>query len=1458
MKLMQDFYITGGTLPLDATSYVERRADSELFDALRNGDFCYVLTSRQMGKSSLMVRAAMKLRQAGGKAVILDLTALGTNLTPEQWYDGLLMRLGEQLDMEEELEDFWDANQRLGPLQRLMQAIRNEALPRISGPLTIFVDEIDVVRSLPFSTDEFFAAIRELYNARTQHQALTRLGFCLLGVAAPSDLISDPRLTPFNIGRRIELRDFNETEARPLARGLGQDDDMAQRMLLQVLHWTDGHPYLTQRLCQAVMDDSAAQEPAGVDRVCHDLFLSSRSRERDDNLLFVRQRMLQKGTDRVAVLDLYRRVHANKTVEDDETNERVNILRLSGVVRVSGRGILRLRNQIYRHAFGPAWIDANMPDAEKRRQQAAYRRGLIRMGAIAGLIIAVVAGSVWWYLDSRVWDHIAYYNTYIKRFGIMEGTGPLSEKQAHTRKASYQFFRYGRHGPVFKVQMVDSYDRPAVTQSGGSYFTRAEEETQKKVLQREARWEFVRDLQGRVVYEKTYNKKGELLYGLVYSPQAEDETTRRAHFVGQHGYPRARGQTAAEFVEFEYSPQGYEILLRYSDRDGEPQPGLDNAFGKHRHFDVRGLLLEEISVDTNGQAMEDKEGKAITRYVRDDLGNVLVEAYFGADGQPVRQKEGLHKWIRKYDARGNEVERAFFDTDGQPVLPKGLHKWTSKFDARGNEIEGAYFGTDGQPVLHIDGFHKWTAKFDARGNEIETAYFDTDGQPVLCKNGYHKWTTKFDAYGNEVETAYFDTDGQPALFSNDGLHKWTAKFDARGNEIERTYFDTDRQPVLIKYGYYIWTRKYDAHSNEIESAFFDTDGQPIPHTDGVHKWITKFDTRGNKIERVYFDTDGQPVLIKYGYHKWMSKFDARSNKIEHASFDTNGQPVLSNEGLHKWTAKFDARGNEIERAFFGIKGEPLIYGGKGCRAHKWIKKYDAQGNIIEQALFGIQGKPMLCSIMKAHKWVMKYDVRGNTIEGAVFDTNGQPVLNKNGYHKWTTKFDARGNEIEGAIFDTDGQPVPSKNGVYKQTHKYDSRGNKIESAFFDTDEQPVLSNEGLHKWIAKFDAHGNEIERALFNTDGQPVLPKDGYHKWTAKFDARGNETESAFFDPDGQPVLLKSGYHKWTAKFDARGNKIESAFFDTDGQPVLLKYGYHKWTAKFDAHGNKIERAFFDADGQPLSVDGRHKYTQKYDERGNVIEQAEFGSAGEPLFNDDGIHKTRYQYDQRSNLIEESYFDAEDKPMLRHDGRHKMAVGYDDRDNLIEQSFFGVDNEPVLVYGYHQGRRAYDSRNNPIEWAFFNTARQPMHHAMRYGAMRILYDFDESNRKVRERYTGLEPGWGYAELHIAFGPDDKPAQALCLDAQGRMVKTAQVRIRYIEPGHPAEKLDLQSGDIVLRYGDEAITDMIRFNVLRNAERPGDPPKTLEIRRGEQPLQIQVPAQGLGWGEDGVWVQNAP
>ena len=118
------FYVIGGTLQRNAPSYVPRQADEDLYNGLTEGKFCYVLTSRQMGKSSLMVRTAARLREEGAAVAVLDLTAIGQNLTAEQWYDGLLSRIGQQLDLEDELEDFWLDHERLGAMQRWMRAIR--------------------------------------------------------------------------------------------------------------------------------------------------------------------------------------------------------------------------------------------------------------------------------------------------------------------------------------------------------------------------------------------------------------------------------------------------------------------------------------------------------------------------------------------------------------------------------------------------------------------------------------------------------------------------------------------------------------------------------------------------------------------------------------------------------------------------------------------------------------------------------------------------------------------------------------------------------------------------------------------------------------------------------------------------------------------------------------------------------------------------------------------------------------------------------------------------------------------------------------------------------------------------------------------------------------------------------------------------------------------------------------
>src|SRR5439155_22433788 len=165
------FYITGGTLPPDALSYVERQADRDLLAALRQGEYCYVLNSRQMGQSSLCVRTMTRLREEGIRTAFLDLTKFGgRNLSPEQWYAALLAELGRELGLRTACLTYWKEHPELPPVQRLFGAIREVALPSLdqrpttndergTSPslvvrhswLVIFVDEIDITRSLPFN-----------------------------------------------------------------------------------------------------------------------------------------------------------------------------------------------------------------------------------------------------------------------------------------------------------------------------------------------------------------------------------------------------------------------------------------------------------------------------------------------------------------------------------------------------------------------------------------------------------------------------------------------------------------------------------------------------------------------------------------------------------------------------------------------------------------------------------------------------------------------------------------------------------------------------------------------------------------------------------------------------------------------------------------------------------------------------------------------------------------------------------------------------------------------------------------------------------------------------------------------------------------------------------------------------------------------------------------------------------
>jgi len=101
-------YTVGGTIPTEGRIYIQRQADEELLALCRAGTLAYVLSTRQVGKSSLMVRTAQQLEAEGTRCALVDLSLLGTEFDGAEWYLGLLSLISDALEPESDLERWWE------------------------------------------------------------------------------------------------------------------------------------------------------------------------------------------------------------------------------------------------------------------------------------------------------------------------------------------------------------------------------------------------------------------------------------------------------------------------------------------------------------------------------------------------------------------------------------------------------------------------------------------------------------------------------------------------------------------------------------------------------------------------------------------------------------------------------------------------------------------------------------------------------------------------------------------------------------------------------------------------------------------------------------------------------------------------------------------------------------------------------------------------------------------------------------------------------------------------------------------------------------------------------------------------------------------------------------------------------------------------------------------------------
>lgn len=337
--------------------YVNRDADTKVFNYLAAGNTTLIISSRQTGKTSLAYAVANRLKtEENHEVCVIDMRNVATTTDPEVWHKQFFLEVGLHLEIDDQVViDFITQMKDRSYCARITEFFRSIVRQKAdqSRTITFIIDELDTVQASGFHTDEFFDAFRILHNERDD----LKMSFAFMSINHPLNLIKLSGGSSFNIGIPLVLPDFDSNSndhVEALAEGLDLEREQAKDVIRKVLYFTGGQPFLTILICQKFKDQQGTK-PEHIEPIVQ-AYIDDIKNKRISDVHFANARdiILYKPTYAYKVLDLYRQSLEGPVSISGAGHREMAILRAAGLIR-ERNNTLEPRCRMYRDFFDEVW-----------------------------------------------------------------------------------------------------------------------------------------------------------------------------------------------------------------------------------------------------------------------------------------------------------------------------------------------------------------------------------------------------------------------------------------------------------------------------------------------------------------------------------------------------------------------------------------------------------------------------------------------------------------------------------------------------------------------------------------------------------------------------------------------------------------------------------------------------------------------------------------------------------------------------------------------------------------------------------------------------------------------------------------------------------------------------------------------------------------------------------------------